>query len=298
MAEQWQQKDTLRQMTSKFNQAVDELEEFKDSSNHTNQETSEKFNIITEDITEILSQLESKIESKPADDEIEYAGEPELGEFGKYYENSPVSKPQQAAIDAAKNEVLEAVSDRLTSEEIDAGEFTSEDIEPTVSEPVKTYINTKVQEVFGSRDSKATVVDNKLVIVSNDQGLVGYGISQPNNVGVVKPSEDIKVNPKTGKMTIPDLPTIKQNLKYSLEGTAEVARMVGNLNKLNTDTKTTLVGAINEVIRMSNEVFQLGNEKKAKLVETLIAVGISCSTSDSWDELFNKILTLRKEDNV
>ena len=54
---------------------------------------------------------------------------------------------------------------------------------------------------------------------------------------------------------------------------------IGNMTKLQTTDKNNLVDAI-------NEVFQLGNNVKQNLVDTLVAKGVSCSTSNSFDELF------------
>ena len=52
-------------------------------------------------------------------------------------------------------------------------------------------------------------------------------------------------------------------------------------NTLNTTDKT-IVGAI-------NELFQCGNNVKQNLVDALVAKGVSCSTSDSFDTLINDI---------
>lgn len=46
------------------------------------------------------------------------------------------------------------------------------------------------------------------------------------------------------------------------------------------------------VVGAVNEVFQLGGEKKAQLVENLTAMGVQASTSDTWDELLEKILDM------
>ena len=60
----------------------------------------------------------------------------------------------------------------------------------------------------------------------------------------------------------------------------------GDLNELQTENKTTLVEAI-------NEVFQSGVNVKQNLVDTLIAKGVECSTSNTFDELINKISEIR-----
>lgn len=58
---------------------------------------------------------------------------------------------------------------------------------------------------------------------------------------------------------------------------------VGDLNELQTDAKTSVVDAI-------NELFQSGNNVKQKLVDTLIAGGVTdVSTNNSFDELIARI---------
>ena len=59
----------------------------------------------------------------------------------------------------------------------------------------------------------------------------------------------------------------------------------GDLNELQTENKTTLVEAI-------NEVFQSGVNVKQNLVDTLIAKGVECSTSNTFDELISFIADL------
>ncbi len=46
------------------------------------------------------------------------------------------------------------------------------------------------------------------------------------------------------------------------------------------------------VIGAINEVFQSGNEKKSKLVENLVAMGIEASTDETWESLLDKVLDM------
>lgn len=56
----------------------------------------------------------------------------------------------------------------------------------------------------------------------------------------------------------------------------------GTLSNLQTTAKGNLVAAI-------NEVFQSGNNAKQKLVDALVAYGVNCSTSDTWDTLISHV---------
>ncbi|WP_044479467.1 hypothetical protein [Paenibacillus antibioticophila] len=42
----------------------------------------------------------------------------------------------------------------------------------------------------------------------------------------------------------------------------------------------------------ADQAFQLGNERKAEVVAALVALGVSASTSDSWDTLISKMATV------
>lgn len=72
---------------------------------------------------------------------------------------------------------------------------------------------------------------------------------------------------------------------YSLNETKVDKTSIGNLQDLSTTEKNSLVNAI-------NEVFQLGNEKKEALVTNLIAMGVTCSISESWESLLAKVLDI------
>ena len=57
MAEKWQQNDTLRQMTSKFNTAVEEVEGLKQSSTQVNEATQKKFTEMETSVKEQFQQV-------------------------------------------------------------------------------------------------------------------------------------------------------------------------------------------------------------------------------------------------
>ena len=78
--------------------------------------------------------------------------------------------------------------------------------------------------------------------------------------------------------------TIEENIVYTSElyGEAGHAKTIGDLANLQTTNKDTVVAAI-------NEVFQSGVDVKNKLVEALASKDVSCSTSDTFDDLITKI---------
>ncbi len=64
----------------------------------------------------------------------------------------------------------------------------------------------------------------------------------------------------------------------------------GNLGLAEGIKADDLVGAV-------NEVFTLGSEKKKQLVENLTALGITATTSETWETLLNKVLNLINTSN-
>lgn len=79
-------------------------------------------------------------------------------------------------------------------------------------------------------------------------------------------------------------------------------QVIGDLNNLNTTAKDLIVNAINELVGKTTdiqesieEVFQLGNDVKQMLVDTLIANGIeNISTSDTFVTLISYIDWFKK----
>lgn len=260
MAQKWEQKDNLRTMTSKFNDAVQELEDLKESSTQVNEATEERFTQMEQSVSEQFHQVNEELEKKVSSVTAEDLG---LGEVDNTSDiDKPVSTAQQQAIDDAKSE---AMRDMLTSEE--AGQEIENEGNPEVSAPVKEYIDERIQEIGAQ------------------SGITSYGIATKTVLGVVKASGDVEVNSETGVMSIPKLKSVSEKLDQAVIKFTKDHDNMGTLTDLQTTDKSTLVAAI-------NETFQLGSERKAKLVENLTAMGITCSTEDSWTTLLGYILDI------
>ncbi len=84
--------------------------------------------------------------------------------------------------------------------------------------------------------------------------------------------------------TVGDIRTIETKL-------SKIQDYVGN-----SDTEEGLEFAegleADNLVDAVNQVFQVGNEKKARLVENLVAVGVQASTSDTWEQLLDKVLAV------
>lgn len=233
-AEPWELKDTLRQMTEKFNNAVEEIKNLQTSSTEVNEATTERLselqNYVNTELSGIQRKLNQKIESVSAED----IGLDKVNNTSDV--DKPVSTAQREAIDAALQTALNASSGQLTSEEIDNVEIESNGDDPEVSAPVKAYINERIQELAAQ------------------SGVASYGIASKTVSGVVRASDDVQVNSQTGAMSVPALSGIQSRLEQSIQGNAEVARQVGNISGLNTEEKSTLVGAINEIVQKLSEL--------------------------------------------
>ena len=260
MAQKWEQKDNLRTMTSKFNDAVQELEDLKESSTQVNEATEERFTQMEQSVSEQFQQVNEELDKKVSSVTAEDLG---LGEVDNTSDiDKPVSTAQQQAIDDAKSE---AMRDMITSEE--AGQEIENEGNPEVSAPVKEYIDERIQEIGAQ------------------SGITSYGIATKTVLGVVKASDDVEVNSETGVMSIPKLKPMSEKLDQAVIKFTKDHDNMGTLTDLQTTDKSTLVAAI-------NETFQLGSERKAKLVENLTAMGITCSTEDSWTTLLGYILDI------
>ena len=75
------------------------------------------------------------------------------------------------------------------------------------------------------------------------------------------------------------------NMDIIDEELGKLNETTGDLDNLVTTDKTSLVNAV-------NEVFTLGSKTKQKLVANLTAMGVTCSISESWENLLAKVLTI------
>ena len=288
MAEKWQENDTLRQMTTKFNALIDELEQFKEQSGQINGVTEKKFTELTQTVSQqfvdIGEELSKKIESY-SDDLFAFDIEEDT-DLNVSDLNRPVSIPQQEAINAAKEAVLAVVADKISSTEI--GEEIEQVDDPEVSAPVKEYVNKKIIEALAAREPKAVIENSKLVLNAPISGIMGYDIAGNLNLGMVRPSEDVEVNRKTGAMTTPkinqQIAKLSTDLVQTMKGLVELSRWVGNIPGLHTDSKN-VAAAINELVEKDNS-------NKAELAKILTEKGISCSGDNSWDDLIGSVKVL------
>lgn len=239
-AEHWDLKDTLRQMTEKYNAAVDALNELENSSTQVNEATTERLNEIqrtfNQSIEEIQQELNGKIDSVTAED-LGLGNVDNTADMDK-----PVSTAQQQAIE-------DATSEFASTAEVGNDELNTENLyDPEVSAPVKLYIERRLAELLGTT--------------------VGYEIASEEQLGIVKAGGDISVNPTTGKMYVTSLNNILRNISSlqtglsrvveSLESnnavTSELAKLQGNLTELETSAKNSIVASINSMNHVLDEV--------------------------------------------
>lgn len=104
-------------------------------------------------------------------------------------------------------------------------------------------------------------------------------------------SETIKITETTdpGNATIVNAAT-KQLLQNDLVLNERINKCLGNIE--GGDIKLAEGIKADNLVEAINEVFTLGNEKKNKLVENLVAMGMKASTEESWEELLDKVLDM------
>lgn len=268
--EKWKERDSLQKMVSKFNALVEELENLKSTSSETNEATQKKLtelseqfqNTMTETRERIMGELEDiseelarKIESESDDIELEDT------DLNVNDINRPVSIPQQEAINAAKEEILAVAEEKLTSEEI-SGEIDGED-SPEVSPEVKAYVEKMIIQALAGRDLKAHYLNNKLIFNTPQPGVIGYDVASMIALGMVKASADVQVDPVSGKMSVPRLNEISERIEevnttltkaYTtlIKGVQAMAKDIGNVQGLKTESKQDLASAINEVFEIAS----------------------------------------------
>ena len=106
------------------------------------------------------------------------------------------------------------------------------------------------------------------------------------NISNLNNSLDNKYSSKTHTHTATEVGAITSvdytdGTDINIDG-ADYGSQIGILSSLKTNNKNNLVAAI-------NELFQSGANAKQQLVDALVANGVVCSTSDSWNTLINHI---------
>lgn len=237
---EWKYKDTLREMTTKFNLAVKAIVELQEKAEGINEETLSSLTTVQQQINDEIEQLKEDIQNKA--DTVTVA---DLN-LDKVDNTADIDKPVSTA---TRQAIDEAVEDMLTSEEAGA-EFSSKNLyDPEVSTPVKQYIEDRLTELF--------------IAYNNGTYTPEYNIASDNRLGVIKSSTKVQVNQSTGEIEIPTLDDAENNISElqskvsaitkSLESnnsvTTKVEQDLGNITGLATETKTSIVAAINELVR-------------------------------------------------
>ena len=236
-AQPWEYKDTLRQMTQKFNDAVTAINELQDSSTTVNAATLEQLTQLQTTVNESIQQISEELDTKVSDVSAETVGLDKVDNTSDM--DKPVSTAQQAAIDAA-------VEDMVTSEEIGDELTTLNLYDPELTYPVKQYIENRIAELYNGTYSTS------------------YNIASEQQLGVIKSGGDVNVNQNTGQIEIPkldqlttlqnQLQSVSESLETNNTATSKMIRDIGDSTKLKTINKTSLVDAINELYQMIEEL--------------------------------------------
>lgn len=249
LVEPWDVKDSLREMTIKFNTAVSALLQLKENSEGVSEGTEQRLNTLTEQLNQSINELQTAIDQK-----VDNVTKDDLG-LGNVDNTADVDKP----VSAAQQEAIDnAVSEMIQSTPAADGELDTEEMyDPEVSTPVKNYIEKRLVELLGTP--------------------VNYNIANADELGVVKSGDTVYVSPTTGKMSVPALGLITQNisnittalkaLTESLESNnhavsllgeqvASLSNTIGDTSQLNTATTDTIVNAINEVNEHQDDTAQ------------------------------------------
>lgn len=177
MENKWVENDSLRVMTSKFNAVVDELSSLKTSSSEVNEATNRRLSKLIESIGKELEKRLTQVTKA----DVGLSNVDNTADLDK-----PVS-------DAVKQALDEATEQMVTSEEADKQEILTGH-NPDVSPPIKTYIKERIQELAAK------------------DGAVSYEIATNKVAGVVRASDDVEVDNKSGAMSVPRLNELSEVL--------------------------------------------------------------------------------------
>lgn len=241
----WEYKDTLRQMTEKFNAAVEAVIALQESTGSVNTATSEQLQQIQttfeQELESIKSELNNKVSSVTVAD-LHLDNVDNTSDLDK-----PVSTATQQAID-------KAVEDMATTEEVGAELATDNLYDPDISAPVKQYVEERLAELFTAYTGGTWQPE--------------YNIATDTKLGVIKSGDVVTVDQNTGKLTIPALDgilnrlttletnvdAIRNSLETNNAATSQLTQDRGTMSALQTNNKSSLVGAINEIRQLIKEL--------------------------------------------
>lgn len=241
----WEYKDTLRQMTEKFNAAVEAIITLQTSTEGVNESTMKQLTTIQETFSDELEQIKTELETKVSSVTAE---DLHLGNVDNTSDmDKPVSTATQAAID-------KAVEEMATTEEVGVELKTDNLYDPDATAPVKQYIEERIAELFSAYSGGTYKTE--------------YGIATDTKLGVIKSGDEVVVNQSSGKLTVPALITIESRLKSLEDGLAAVKTSLesnntatsqlikdrGTMSSLSTSKKSSLVDAINELQKKLKEL--------------------------------------------
>lgn len=241
----WEYKDTLRQMTEKFNAAVEAVIALQESTGSVGTATSEQLQQIQTTFEQELNNIKTELNNKASSVTVEDLHLENVDNTSDL--DKPVSTATQQAIDAA-------VKDMATTEEIGAELTTDNLYAPDISAPVKQYIEERLTELFTA--------------YTGGEWKPEYNIATDTKLGVIKSGEEVTVDQNTGKLTVPALneilvriTTLETNVtavSSSLEtNNATISQLVqdrGTMSNLQTTNKSSIVGAINEIHQSIKEL--------------------------------------------
>lgn len=241
----WEYKDTLRQMTEKFNAAVEAIIALQGSTGSVSTATLEQLQQIQttfeQELENIRTELDNKVNSVTVED-LHLENVDNTSDLDK-----PVSTATQQAIDRA-------VENMATTEEAGAELNTDNLYDPDISAPIKQYIEERLTELFNAYTSGDWKPE--------------YNIATDTQLGVIKSGSEVTVDPNTGKLSVPSLneilvrlntlevnvTDISNSLETNNAATSQLTQDRGIMSNLQTTTKSSIVGAINEIHQMVKQL--------------------------------------------
>ncbi|WP_044480431.1 tail fiber protein [Paenibacillus antibioticophila] len=156
---------------------------------------------------------------------------------------------------------------------------TADYISPDGTDPIEKFLNYNV--FVGSAANITANIDESLVYATKqelDEAIAGITIGEASltEKGVTQLSSATNSNAEDKAATPKAVKTVAE-AAMAAQTTANAANLAAGAAQTRAD-----------------QAFQSGNERKSEVVAALVALGVSASTSDSWDTLISKMSAIIK----
>lgn len=172
----------------------------------------------------------------------------------------------------------------------------------TINKDTIVGVTNELFDKIVANQSAIAESDNRINEINNSVGLL-VDLTTEDKTSIVSAINELNKSSKSGKEKTGDLSKLSTEDNTTLVSainevdahTNSIDSLIGDLNSLLTTGKDNLINAINEVKQSADSAFQSANEGKTKIAEALIGQGVSATSTDTYEELANKIKSFKNQ---